>query len=172
MSKLSSWSPQSVGIWDLFNRLTSFQNVQSLVISLSTLRSNMFSTRNLSKHQPTPRSTKCGTLNFLMEWEVMDESGVKSVRQNLEEQIPSLCSMRLGRQGEILPDDVSPLAKPLLQQCLNGNFKVFKITYSFTVETTCSCKNAPAFCRFETSGRIPALMQNIKQWSLSQRTHV
>jgi len=50
------------------------------------------------------------------------------LQQNLEEQIPSLCSMRLGKQGEILPDDLYPLAKPLLQQCLNGNSRFVQIT--------------------------------------------
>ena len=127
--------------WDLFNHCFEKKKLQSLVIALSTLRSNMFSTRNLSKHQ-LPRSTKCGTLlnDFRMGsgWWVRCLFSVYN--KTWRNRFPPCAQCGLENKVRYCP----MISIHLQNLCCNSAWMVIsrfvQITYSFTVETTCSCK--------------------------------
>lgn len=100
----------------------------------------MFSTRNLSKHQP-PCSTKCGTLNdFLMGsgWWVRCLFSVYD--KTWRNRLPPCAQCGLENKVRYCP----MISIHLQNRCCNSASMVIsrfvQITYSFTVETTCSCK--------------------------------
>ena len=152
---MDSESPHHRSLWSLELRLLKRQSfpvgiclttvlkkkVQSLVIALPTLRSNMFSTRNLSKHQ-LPRSTKCGTLlnAFRMGsgWWVRCLFSVYN--KTWRNRFPPCAQCGLENKVRYCP----MISIHLQNLCCNSAWMVIsrfvQITYSFTVETTCSCK--------------------------------